>query len=82
MLFHLNDSVHLITFFILTFYFIIRFHTPRDYFEVNAGRVQISSMREVSVSTQGREQKHLLAKKSFYLQVCSSMCDFLVDTRH
>ena len=32
----------------------IRFQTPRDYFEVNAGRVQISSMRDVSVSTHDR----------------------------
>ena len=34
-------------------YFIIRFQTPRDYFEVNTGRFQISSMRDVSVSTHG-----------------------------
>ena len=31
------------------FYFVVRFQTPRDYFGVNAGRVQISSMQDVSV---------------------------------
>ena len=36
------------------FYFIIRFHIPSDYFEVNAGSVQISSMRVISVSTGGQ----------------------------
>ena len=35
------------------FYFIIRFQIPRDYFEVNAGHFQISSMRDISVSTHG-----------------------------
>ena len=32
----------------------VRFQTSREYFEVNAGRVQISSMRDVSVSTHGQ----------------------------
>ena len=44
-------------------YFVIRFQTPRDYFEVNAGRVQISSMRDISVSRQGRRTETSLFSK-------------------
>ena len=36
------------------FYFVTRFQTFRYYFEVNTGRVQISSMRDISVSTCAR----------------------------
>ena len=46
---------------LISFYFVIRFETPRDYFEVNAGRVQISSMRDVSVSTQCRRTETSLS---------------------
>ena len=38
----------------LQFYFMIRLQTPRDYFEVNVGRVQTSLMQDVSVPTHGR----------------------------
>ena len=47
----------------MLFYFMIRFQTPRDYFEVNAERVQICSMRNVSVSTQGRRTETSLSKE-------------------
>ena len=48
---------------IYEFCFIIRFQTPGDSLEVNAGHVQISSMRDVSVSTQGRRTETSLSKE-------------------
>ena len=47
------------------FYFVIRFQTPGDYFEVNAGCVQISSMRYVSVSAHYQRTETALTKKNF-----------------
>ena len=45
----------------MQFYFEIRLQTPRDYFEGNAGRVIISSMRDVSLSTHGRRTETVLS---------------------
>ena len=47
------------------FYFIIRFQTPRDYFEVNMGRVLISSMRDGSASTHGQRKEASLSEEKF-----------------
>ena len=50
------------------FYFIIRFQTPRNYFEVNMGHVLISSMWDVSVSTHGRRKEAYLSEEKFLLR--------------
>ena len=41
----------------LIFYFIITFQTPRDYFEVNGGCVQVRSVRDVRVSAPEHGQR-------------------------
>ena len=45
----------------------IGFKTPRDYFELNAGRVQISSMRDISESTWTRNSRLQYKQKALNL---------------
>ena len=51
------------------FYFIMRFQTPRDCFEVNMVRVLISSMRDVIVSTPGRRKEASFSEEKFLLRL-------------